>query len=120
MECDGRIAATTLQYTGPDVVGAVTVMVAGENFRNDPVNYNFPGGLTNGTVLTSGSENNWTVDASSHGESTLGTRMSIYINGVEEEHHTFSTAPYVVGLPAPLNDPKGDPSPLWLVVSFTQ
>ena len=72
------------------------------------------------TILTLGSENGWTVDAGAHGESNLGSRMSISINGVPEEHHTSCSTPYVTNQPAPLDDPKGDPSSLWFVVGFSQ
>ena len=79
-----------------------------------------PGGLANGTVLMSDAENGWSVDAAAHGDDELGSRMSVFINGVEEEHHTSCSTPYVINMPAPLDDPKGDPSPNWFVLSFEQ
>jgi hypothetical protein len=39
---------------------------------------------------------------------------------VEEVIHTSCSVPFVAGAPAPLDDPKGDPSPNWFVESFTQ
>ncbi|MGD9317967.1 MAG: hypothetical protein PVG56_14105, partial [Anaerolineae bacterium] len=42
----------------------------------------------------------------------------IRVNGVEEVLHTSCSTPYVAGQPAPLDDPKGDPSPNWFVENF--
>ena len=34
--------------------------------------------------------------------------------------HTSCSAPFVAGAPAPLDSPKGDPSPNWFVEGFEQ
>jgi hypothetical protein len=44
----------------------------------------------------------------------------IYVNGIEEGIHTSCSTPFLAGEPAPLDDPKGDPSPNWFVVRFSQ
>jgi hypothetical protein len=44
--------------------------------------------------------------------------MTITADGVAEVIHTSCSAPYVAGQPAPLDNPKGDPSSNWLVLSF--
>ncbi len=119
-ECDGRIQAARFQYIGPDVPGSVTVELAGDKFRNDPVVYEFPTGLVSGTVIVSDGENGYSVDANAHGESQLGSKTTISINGVMEVLDTSCSVPFSAGAPAPLDDPKGDPSPNWFVVSFTE
>ena len=108
-----------LQYIGPDVPGPVTVEVLPRS-QDQAVTYEFPGGLFTGAVLSSPDQNDYTVDPGVVGESNAGTKTSIFINGAEEEHHTSCSVPYVSGLPAPLNDPKGDPSSNWFVLGFTQ
>ena len=54
------------------------------------------------------------------GESELGAKTKIRINGVEQVIHTSCSTPYVAGAPAPLDDPKGAPSSLWFVEAFRQ
>jgi hypothetical protein len=44
--------------------------------------------------------------------------MTITTDGVAEVIHTSCSTPYVAGLPAPLDNPKGAPSSNWLVLSF--
>ncbi len=46
--------------------------------------------------------------------------MKIRINGMEEALQTDCSTPFEAGKPAPLSKPKGDPSPNWFVVGFTQ
>ena len=53
-------------------------------------------------------------------ESGAQQKISILINSSEEVIHTSCSTPLVRGEAAPLNDPKGDPSPNWRVVEFTQ
>ena len=60
------------------------------------------------------------LDPGVQGQESSGPKVSILVNGVEEEHHTSCSTPYVSGLPAPLNEPTGDPSTNWLVVDFTE
>ena len=117
-ECTGRLSAILLQYTGPDVAGSVSVVVVAEQFRNDPVFYDFPGGLVTGTVLSSPAENDFTIDATTHGQTDVGSKTRLFINGVEEVLHTSCSVPVIRGAPAPLDSPKGDPSANWFVVDF--
>jgi hypothetical protein len=116
--CTKKIAAMLLRYTGPDIAGATVKLVA-KAFDEDPVIYAGVD-LTNGTVLSSPSENGFTIDGTAHGESSLGSKTSIYINGVLEKIHTSCSVPFATNQPAPLNNPKGAPSPNWYVVDFTE
>ena len=116
--CTKKIAAMLLRYTGPDIAGATVKLVA-KSFHDDPVIYAGVD-LTDGTVLSSPSENGFTIDGTAHGESSLGSKTSIYINGVLEKIHTSCSVPFATNQPAPLNDPAGAPSPNWYVVDFTE
>ena len=116
--CTKKIAAMLLRYTGPDIAGATVKFVA-KAFSNDPVIYTDVD-LTDGTVLSSPSENGFSIDGTAHGESSLGSKTSIYINGVLEKIHTSCSVPFATNQPAPLNDPSGAPSPNWYVVDFTE
>jgi hypothetical protein len=89
-------------------------------FGNDPVIYEFPDGLATGTRLTMPEQNGFTVDAATRGERDLGSKTSLSINGEEETIHTSCSTPFRTGEPAPLDDPKGEPSSLWFVVNFRQ
>jgi len=120
VECTSKIQAMLLEYIGPDLAGPVTVGFAGDKFRGDPAVYELPGGLTTGTVLMLPSENDWTVDATAHNQQELGSKSYIWINGVVEVIHTSCSTPFVAGKPAPLDSPKGDPSPNWFVQGFSQ
>ena len=73
-----------------------------------------------GTTLGLLTENNWTINATAHGKQELGAKTTIYINGVEEVLHTSCSTTFAVPAPAPLDDPKGNPSPNWFVLSFEQ
>jgi len=116
--CTKKIAAMLLRYTGPDIPNATVKFVA-KAFGGDPVIYSGVN-LTNGTVLSSPYENGFTIDGTAHGESSLGSKVSIYINGVLEKIHTSCSVPFASNQPAPLNDPAGAPSPNWFVVDFTE
>ena len=107
----------SLSYTGPDFVGPTTVEVDPD--KGVTVVYNLAS-LSSGQVLSLASHNGWTVDATVSGEVELGAKTAIRINGVEEVIHTSCSTPFVAGAPAPLDDPKGDPSPNWFVEAFTQ
>ena len=113
LACDAKIAATTLRYTGPSVSGA-TVVFTGKAKNTGSVTYENVD-LTAGVILSAASQNDLTIDAR---PSDLGSKLSIAINGHVEVIHTSCSAPYVAGKPAPLNHPKGAPSPNWEVVSF--
>jgi hypothetical protein len=117
--CTKKIAATRLLYTGPDILGA-TVVVKPKTFPLDPVTYSGIDLIGGTTELSLPGENGFTVDATAHGVSDLGSRLKIYINGCLEVIHTSCSVPYETNKPAPLNHPKGDPSSNWSVVSFTE
>jgi hypothetical protein len=70
-------------------------------------------------VLASNTENGFTIDSLPDSEE-LGAKTTIRFGGVEEVIHTSCSAPFAADAPAPLNKPKGDPSPNWFVVDFTQ
>jgi hypothetical protein len=116
--CTSRVQAMSLSYTGPDVVGPTTVEFVPD--KGAMVTYNLPGGLATGQVLSLASQSGWTVDATASGESELGAKTKILINGLEEVIHTSCSVDFVAGAPAPLDDPKGDPSPNWFVEMFLQ
>jgi len=73
-----------------------------------------------GTILSSPGENGFSIDATAHGKSELGSKTRIRINGVEEVLHTNCSTPLEAGKSAPLDKPMGDLSPNWFVVNFTQ
>ncbi len=119
--CENMIQAMLLKYTGPDIMGA-TVTIVADKFRCRPVVYTGVD-LTSGLVLSSPSENGWTIDATvhtKHGTDGLGAKTKIYINCAGETIHTSCSTPFARQAPAPLNDPKGAPSPNWFVEEFTQ
>ena len=117
--CTKKIAAALFRYTGPDRYG-VTVEFSAKSFKNDPVVYG-PVDLIGGvTVLSSATENGYTIDGTAHGETDLGSKLTVRINGCDEILHTSCSAPFATDAPAPLNDPKGDPSSLWFVLDFAQ
>ena len=97
--CSDKVQALSLSYTGPDLSGSVTVEVAPD--KGMTVVYDLSG-LAPGDILAKDSQNGWTVDATASGESELGSKTSIRINGVEEVIHTSCSTPFVAGAPAPL------------------
>lgn len=109
LECEAKIAATRLLYTGPDSPNA-TVVFEG---KSDAIARYSVDLVSDETVLAA--QNGFTIDAR---PGDLGSKMTVSINGVEEVIHTSCSAPYIAGMPAPLDKPKGDPSPNWSVVSF--
>jgi len=114
-ECEDKIVATLLTYTGPDISSPTTVVFE----SNDSLaTYNLPGGLLSGDTLSSAAENGFTIDARADGSDSFDSKMTITINGVDELHHTSCSVPYSSQRPAPLDDPKGDPSTLWFVERF--
>ncbi len=118
--CSAPIQAARLRYTGPSVSGPVEVRVVARNFQSQPVVYNYPGGLPTGTVISSLAENGFTIDATAHGQTSLGSKTTLSINGAAEAIQTDCKKPFVVGQPAPKDDKRGSPSTLWKVEAFNQ
>jgi hypothetical protein len=112
--CTDKIVATTLRYNGPTILGA-TVEIDPD--KSPTVVYSGVDLIAGETVLTLPAENGFSVDARPD-EAELGARAKIRVNGVEEVIHTSCSAPYMAGQPAPLDNPKGDPSPNWFVENF--
>src|SRR5439155_39203 len=83
--CTGGAIALTLKYTGQPLSGATTVTVTGSSGAS--ATYNLPS-LDPGDVLTSASENDFTIDATAHGQSKLGSKTTVTIDGVSEVLHT--------------------------------
>lgn len=109
-ECQAKIAATTLLYTGAPLTSANVTFMGnyGGNVAYTGVD------LTPGTtILAAATEADMTVDAR---PGDLGSRLTVSINGAEEEIHTSCSVPYVAGQPAPLND--GSPSSNWSIIAF--
>lgn len=116
--CTDKIAATLLQYIGPNIESMVTVEFKGD--RHGQATYELEE-LLNGTILQMG---DWTIDAR---PDDLGSKTTVTIGGeVQEVIHTSCSAIYVAGEPAPLDArtgegvTKGDPSPNWFVLGFAQ
>ncbi len=113
LECQAKIVAMRLRYIGPSLGGISDVQIVGRSDATASYSVELN---QNVTVLED--QNGFSIDATESGENDLGSKTSIFINGVEEVIHTSCSAPVVVGQPAPLDDPKGDPSPNWLVEAF--
>lgn len=126
-ECTSKIKAMLLKYTGPEILGA-TVKIFADNAKSEPVIYNNVDLIPDVTILSSPEQNNWTIDASAvkftkkkkKKKNELGAKVIIYINDSKEVIHTSCSTPFVAGEPAPLDNPKGAPSPNWFVVDFIQ
>ncbi len=117
--CTKKIAAALLRYDGPTILAA-SVEFRAKSFYGEPVTYG-PIDLISGvTLLSKPSENGFTIDGTAHGESSLGSKLTVRINGVAEVIHTSCSTPFATDAPAPLNNPKGDPSPNWFVIDFTE
>ena len=118
--CRSKIRAMLFEYTGPTILGAtVEIFPKNKKFKNAPVVYDNVD-LIAGTVLESPSENNMMINSLAHGAMDLGAKVSIFINGVEEVIHTSCSVPFEIQTPAPLDNPKGDPSPNWFVIDFDE
>ncbi len=115
LECEAKIAATTLRYTGPTMNSATVVLEEWDGFQ---VSYDNVDLISGETILSDDGQNGYTIDASAAGARDLGPKMTVYINGVKEVIHTSCSMPYVVGQPAPLNNPDGAPSPNWTIENF--
>jgi hypothetical protein len=133
-ECTSAIVAFLVKYTGPDLVGPTTITFSGSQSTTVTATYNFPNGLANGTVLSLAAESDtgrpWTIDATKHAQTKLGTKTSVFFNGtLTEILHTSCSCNmnnFVPGQPACLDasspdnptGTKGEPSPLFLVLDF--
>src|SRR5207244_287385 len=127
--CTGGAIALTLKYTGQPISGATTVTVTGSSGAS--ATYNLPS-LNSGDVLTSASENGFSIDATAHGQSKLGSKTTVTINGVSEVLHTSCSCKATPETNLALCDPmcldssspdnptgtKGPPSPLWTLVGL--
>ncbi|MBT8137142.1 MAG: hypothetical protein KJO54_09045 [Gammaproteobacteria bacterium] len=113
LACESKIAAARFRYIGPGFDGVSDITITGASGASASYSAEL---ATNETVLAG--QNGYSIDAALSGEDDLGSRTTITIDGVAEELHTSCSTPFVAGQPAPLNDPKGDPSPNWLVEAF--
>jgi hypothetical protein len=112
LACEAKIAATLLRYTGPSR-GPVNVTFTPTAKGVPPTVYSNVN-LVSGVTVLSG-PGGYTVDGR---PSDLGPNLIIAVNGTSETIHTSCSTPYVAGQPAPLNNPKGAPSPNWFVEGF--
>src|SRR5438876_6084766 len=127
--CTGGAIALTLKYTGQPISGATTVTVTGSSGAS--ATYDLPS-LDPGDVLTSASENGFTIDATAHRQSKLGSKTTVIIDGVSEVLHTSCSCRATPETNLALCDPmcldssspdnptgtKGPPSPLWTLVGL--
>ena len=115
LECESKIAAMLLRYIGPNITGVDVEFKGDSDATAMYTNVDLISGVT---VLSDPLQNNFTIDAAASGKRDLGAKTKIYINGDKEVIHTSCSTPFVAGAPAPLNNPKGDPSLNWFVESF--
>src|SRR5438874_2722757 len=127
--CTGGAIALTLKYTGASISGPTTVTVTGASGAS--VTYSLES-LNNGDILTMASENDFTIDATAHGQSKLGSKTTVTINGDSEVLHTSCSCratpetnlalcnPACLDSSSPDNTTgfKGAPSPLWTLVGL--
>ncbi len=118
--CDAPLSSLLLKYVGPEMPGPVTIEIVPRKGSDYPVTYSLPDGLPSGTMVQSPTENEFTIAAAVRGEDELGSKTTITLNGVEEVLHTSCSVPISVFEAAPLDDPKGAPSPNWVVMGFTE
>lgn len=122
--CTTKVHSMLLRYTGPSISDdgddSTTVTVTVVSKKGQTAEYILPELISGVTELSKVEQADSTIDAHAAGETELGSKTSIFIDGVEEVIHTSCSAPFKADEPAPLDDPKGDPSPNWFVVGFTQ
>src|SRR5204863_6359836 len=71
--CTGGAIAITLSYMGQSINGPTTVVVSGTSNTAVTTTYSLPS-LHTGDILTKASENGFTLDATAHGQSQLGSK----------------------------------------------
>jgi hypothetical protein len=84
-DCTGSAVALTLQYTGPAINSPTVVQIRGSG--GSSVTYNLPR-LNPGDILTMASENGFSIDATAHRESKLGSQTRVTINSSSEVLNT--------------------------------
>ena len=135
----GGINGFTTTYTGPPIPGESTIAIEGD--KDGYAFYNitdlFPGMIihndTIGVTLTSGTPSAWTVYTDNDKGMGAKTTLEVCHDGgcMYEIIHTSCSAVFYSHTPAPLdsktpptienlNPQKGDPSPNWFVLTFTQ
>src|SRR5437867_485717 len=89
--CTGGAIALTLKYTGASISGPTTVTVTGSSRAS--VTYSLAS-LNNGDILTQASENDFTIDATAHGQSKLGSKTTVDRKStrLNSSHRTISYA----------------------------
>ena len=125
--CTGGAIALTLMYSGPSIAGPTTVQIIG---GSSSVSYNLPG-LSNGDILSNPSENGFSIDATAHNQTKLGSQTRVIINGVTEILHTSCSCPipdYNLKVCNPIcldasspdntTGSKGPASPLWTLMAL--
>lgn len=115
--CSTKVQSLTLKYIGAQIVSGITIDFDPD--KGPTVSYGPVDLIPNETVLVSAAENGFTIDALPDKEE-LGAKLAIRWEGFEEVIHTSCSTPFVADAPAPLDDPKGDPSPNFFVVRFVQ
>lgn len=115
--CTTKVQSLTLKYIGPQLVRGITIEFDPD--KGPTVSYGPVDLIPNETVLVSEAENGFTIDALPDTEQ-LGAKLAIRVKGFEEVIHTSCSTPFVADAPAPLDNPKGDPSSNFFVVNFVQ
>ena len=83
--CTGGAVALTLQYTGATINAPTVVRITGSGGAT--VTYDLPS-LKTGDILTMDTENGFSIDATAHGDSKLGTQTRVDIDSSYEVFHT--------------------------------
>jgi len=85
LDCTGRAVALTLQYTGPTINGPTVVQI--KDSSGSSVTYNLPN-LNTGDILIKASENGFSIDATAHRGTQLGSQTRVTINASYEVLNT--------------------------------
>ncbi|MFC1879553.1 SdrD B-like domain-containing protein [Chloroflexota bacterium] len=116
--CTSKVVATTLLYTGPSIPLATVEFYAHPS--KAALTYEDVELVSGVTILQMDEQNGFTIDGRVAGVKAedLGASLTITINGVSEEIHTSCSAPYEIGMPAPLNQSDELFSSNWQIVNF--